>query len=167
MQIRIALSLEDEKKLIDSLAKFDLYCLPRFFPTSSPKVSALGELTERDQVIFSNKCKDEVLKKIEPVLDDPLNFHVFPKKGNCIEWRRSSSSEEGKLYTPVRFYFKPDLEENEEESAYLTKVYRFVCREVKKNSLKSDDHTPIYVGKHLASLIKQGVCQLAYGNLQK
>lgn len=165
MQIQIALSLEDERKLIDSLAKFDLYCLPRFFLTDSPKISNLGELSERDQVIFRKDFKSKVLKKIKPVLNDPLNFHVYPKEGNCIEWKRSISDEKGELYTRGRFYFRPDLEGNEEESKNLTKVYRFICREIKKNSFKSDDHTPTYVGKHLASLIEQGVCQLTYGKI--
>jgi hypothetical protein len=167
MQIRIALSLEDEKKLIDSLAKYDLYCLPRFFLTNSPKILNLGGLLDRDQVIFSKEFKQEILYKIKPVLNNPLKFHVFPKNGNCIEWDRSITDESRELHTPGRFYFKPDLEENAEESEYLTKVYRFICREIKKNSFKSKDHTPIYVGKHLASLIEQDVCQLTYGSNTK
>jgi len=164
MQIRIALSANDEKKLLNSLAKFNLYCLPRFFYTDCPKVSELGQLSDRDQVIFSQSFKHEVLKNIKSITSDPSKFHVLPKGGNCIEWTRSLVDEESGTYNPGRFYFEPDPEISEERSAYLTKVYRFIYTQIKKNGIKSSNHFPIYVGKDLASLVSQGIAKLTYPN---
>ena len=164
MQIYTALSLYDEKELINLLDKFNLYCIPRSFSVSKPNVSKLGYLSEKEQVIISGDFKEEVFENIKPIKNDPSKFHITPKKGNCIEWTRSVTNDDKKIHTPGRFYFKPDLNLSKKRSLYLTKVYNFIYRRIKKHSFKSTGENPIYIGQKLASLIQQDQIKLIYPN---
>jgi hypothetical protein len=133
-------------------------CLPRFVTSSDAEPVPLGRCSALDQVVFPEVAVGLVRERLVPLEDGSGRFHVFPKEGICLEWRRTRQS--NSRYIPGRYYVERT---NSRPSQILQRAFERLSRWIRKrHPLRSSGRSSVFVGPFLSEMVRARAAEVVY-----
>jgi hypothetical protein len=136
--------------------------LPRFFTDRELEPQPFGTFESTKLVVFMSSASPEVLGNVQPLLNDPGTYHVWPRDGLCFEWNRTESAL-GNRFSAGRLYYERQRAGWPEIEGPLTKHFSATVSWIKRSyPLCEQRKRPIYVGPALSHAIRNEAAVLCW-----
>lgn len=165
-QIAIVQSAEDEQELVSFLQeKHRFLALPRVLPRADLDPVEFGASDADKQLFFLETDAQLMREHVRPIEGGSGGYQVDRNsvRGLFIEWNRTTWEREGEAQAG-RFYFDRPVSSTE-SSRTMDRAFRAIQTWTKKHSpMRSDERHPMYVSRHLASMVREGRARIVYPN---